>query len=123
MMEKVYNAYVVGFDGRVGVVISDRLKKEIEAEIVALLIEHQDECIAYDWTLNSSYEEDGEQVIIKYPSDFFKTTRERIKEMIGFNRIDIHNCLFTECDDRDEVEKLCQKVALGEIVPDERWGA
>lgn len=101
-------------------VISDELKQKIEAEVIALLIENQDECIAYDWTLNETYLEDGKQVIIKYPSDFFENERERIKDLIGFNSLNITKCLFTDCENRDEVKELCQNVALGEIVPMER---
>ena len=119
-MEQVRKAYFVNANGTVGVVISDELKRKIEAEVIALLIENQDECIAYDWTLNDTYKEDGKQVIIKYPSDFWKDERERIENLVGFNSLNINKCLFTDCENKDEVKELCQKVALGEIVPMER---
>lgn len=119
-MGQVRKAYAVSSNSTVGVVISDELKQKIEAEVIALLIENQDECIAYDWTLNDTYVEDGKQVIIKYPSDFLENERERIKNLIGFNSLNVSECLFTDCENRDEVKELCQKVALGEIVPMER---
>lgn len=119
-MEQVRKVYVVNANSTVGVVISDELKRKIEAEVIALLIENQDECIAYDWTLNDTYKEDGKQVIIKYPSDFWKNERERIKNLVGFNSLNINKCLFTDCENQDEVKELCQKVAIGEIVPMER---
>lgn len=119
-MEQVRKAYAINANNSVGVVISDELKRKIEAEVIALLLENQDECIAYNWTLNDTYQEDGEQVIIKYPSDFWKSARERIKDFVGFDGLTIHKCLFTDCEDEDEVGKLCQMVALREIVPMER---
>lgn len=122
MMEKVYNAYEIYSGVSVGVIITKELKEKIEAEIVALLLENQDQCIAYDWTLNSSYEEDGKQVIIDYPSDFWMTARDRIKKIIGATSINLRQSLFTECEEREEVEELCRKVALGEVEP-ETWGA
>lgn len=122
MMEKVYNSYEISSGCSVGVIITKELKEKIEAEIVALLLENRDQCIAYDWTLNSTYKEDGEQVIIAYPSDFWKTARDRIKAIIGATSITLRQSLFTECEEREEVEELCRKVARGEIEP-ETWGA
>lgn len=122
MDNKVYNAYSICTDNRVGLIITKDLKRLIDAEIYALLCENQDQCIAYDWALNHTYEEDGKQIIINYPSDIWRTVRERIKDFYNNESyMHITPCLFTECDIPDKVEDLCQQVALEIIKPEEEW--
>ena len=119
-MENVYNAYGINTNSSAGLIISDELKTKLEAAIITTLIENKDECIAYSWTLNDSYKEDCEQVIICYPDEYFGRKSRRIEDMFSFNSLNIRKCLFTDCEDVDEVKKLCQKVALGEIEPVDR---
>lgn len=116
-MSEVKNAYKVDFNGTCGFVFGEKVMNELLAACFKVLVRNEDNLIAYEWTLNESYEEDGEQVIIDYEpvNPYGWNADRRLDGIIGSNSFEVRKCLFTDERDREEVERLCGMVARGEI--------
>ena len=114
----VTHAYTISAGGSATVVFGEQVMQEIRHEIYEVLKRHADELIEYDWTLNKTYEEDGEQVVIRYPYSFgLGGVDEMLPKILTSDRIIIHEGLFTTEQDRDKVAEFCKAVAIGEIEP------
>lgn len=116
-MSHVRKVWTVDNDGKVGFVMSDEIMAEIKHAITTILDLHREDLVPYSWTLNRTWREDGDQVIVSYPNpydecahDFKISNIANAKENIGFSRT-----FFIEETDRDKVADLCGMIARGEI--------
>ena len=66
-MSGMRKAFKVSSGGKVGVVVPDEVAHQIAGAVHAVLLEHMDELVAVNWTLNYAYREDGDQVVCHYP--------------------------------------------------------
>ena len=117
-MADVMNAYSISANGCVGLLFGEQVMQEIRHEVYEVLRRHESELVDYNWTLNQTYKEDGEQVIIRYPYESkFHDTGEELSKVLTSNSIVIQSGLFTTEGDRDKVAEICKAVAIGEIEP------
>ena len=117
-MSEVKKAYKISMDSKVGVVFGEQVMQEIRHEVYEVLKRHADDLVMYDWTLNSTYKEDGRQVSIEFPTEegfWCDTLDDRVASVLTCKYFEFHGCMFTNEKDRDKVGELCSKVAIGEI--------
>ena len=117
-MSDVKKAYKISMDAKVGVVFGKQVMQEIRHEVYEVLKRHADDLIMHDWALNSTYKEDGRQVSIEFPREerfWGDTMDDKVARVLTCKYFAFYDCLFTEEKDRDKVEELCRKVAIGEI--------
>lgn len=115
---EVRKAFEVSDGAHTGVVIPDELVDLIRDYIVGLLKDNASRLTAVDWTLNSTWSDDGKLVICHFPAqrdeNYFK--RETLKELSDDkSNIQIRLVTFTDETDRDAVRDLCGMVARGEM--------
>lgn len=113
-MEKVTKTWMLSVDSMCGVIIPDGLMREIKT-FIAEKVKSDSRCIPYNWTLNYSWKEDGEQVIIHFPDN------DRVRDvapsiMSAESTVRFDRGLFTTETDRDTVSHVCQLVARGELI-------
>ena len=117
-LPEVVHAYSIGIDGLVGFTFGESVMQELRTVVHAVLFNRREDIVAHNWTLNSSYKEDGEQVIAHYrqpPSPWARGVAERLDELSDCMRFEVYGCNFVDSEDRELVEKLCGMVARGEI--------
>lgn len=109
-------AFKVSSGGKVGVVVPDEVAHQIAGAVHAVLLEHMDELVAVNWTLNYAYREDGDQVVCHYP-DLLKrfSKEERVAGMLTAEELHIRRVNYTDETDRDKVAEMCAMVARGEM--------
>lgn len=115
---EVRKAFEVSDGAHIGVMIPDDLVDLIRDYIVGLLKDNASRLTAVDWTLNSTWSDDGKQVVCHFPAqrdeNYFK--RETLKDLSDDkSNIYIRLVNFTDETDRDEVGELCRMVARGEM--------
>ena len=115
---EVRKAFEVSDGVSVGLVVPDELVDLIRDYIVGLLKDNASRLTAVDWTLNSTWNDDGKQVICYFPAqcdaNYFK--RETLKDLSDDkSNIYIRLVNFTDETDRDAVSELCGMVARGEM--------
>lgn len=113
-MEKVTKAWMLSTDCMCGVIIPDDLMREIKT-FIAEKVKSDSRCIHYSWTLNHSWKEDGEQIVIHFPDNCrvpdMDTSIMNAEDNVRFNR-----GLFTAEVDYDTVAQMCKSVAVGEMI-------
>ena len=120
-MSEVKKAHKLVMDSKMGIVFGEQVMQELRHEVYEVLKRHVDDLVAYNWTLNDTYKEDGRQVLIEYPMEEFwgGTLEDKIANVLTCKHFGFYDCMFTEEKDRAEVEGLCRKVAIGEIAENE----
>lgn len=121
-VSEVKKAYKLTMDSKIGVVFGEQVMQELRHEVYEVLKRHTDDLVMYDWTLNRTYKEDGKQVSIEFPrEEWFRgdTLDDKIANILTCKYFSFYGCLFTEEEDREKVEELCRKVAIGEIAESE----
>lgn len=121
-MSKVKKAYKLTMDSKIGVVFGEQVMQELRHEVYEVLKRHADDLVMYDWTLNSTYMEDGKQVSIEFPREegfWGDTLDDQIASVLTCKSFAFYGCMFTKEKDREKVEELCRKVAIGEIAESE----
>ena len=117
-MSEISKAYKLTMDSKIGVVFGEQVMQELRHEVYEVLKRHADDLVMYDWVLNSTYKEDGKQVSIEFPREecfWGDTLDDKIASVLTCKHFAFYDCLFTEEKDRERVEELCRKVAIGEV--------
>ena len=121
-MSDISKAYKLTMDSKIGVVFGEQVMQELRHEVYEVLKRHADDLVMYDWTLNGTYKEDGKQVSIEFPREegfWGDTLDDKIASVLTCKHFAFYGCMFTGEKDRDKVEELCKKVAIGEIAESE----
>ncbi len=121
-MSEIKKAYKISMESKMGVVFGEQVMQEIRHEVYEVLKRHADDLFIHDWTLNKTYKEDGRQVSIEFPREegfWGDTLDDKIARVLTCKYFAFYDCMFTDEWDRDKVEELCRKVAIGEIAESE----
>lgn len=115
---EVRKAFEISDGVHIGVMIPDKLVDLIRSYITWVLNENASKLTAVDWTLNSTWNDDGEQVVCYFPAqrdeNYFK--RRMFKDLSDDrSNISIRLVNFTDETDRYAVSELCGMVARGEM--------
>lgn len=115
---EVRKAFEVSDGAHIGVMIPDDMVDLIRDYIVGLLKDNASRLTAIDWTLNSTWKEDGKQEVCHFPvqrdANYFN--RSTLKELSNDkSNICIRTVNYTDETDRDMVRELCGMVARGEM--------
>lgn len=118
-MSEVRRMCNVGIDGKIGFVLPDAVWDEVRGAVLRVLSKHEDELVMCDWTLNYTWQQDGNQVVIHYPNEHREWSNwnlaDRIEAVAHAKSLDMRLSLFADETDRDKVEELCGMVARGEL--------
>lgn len=118
-MSEVLRMCNVGIDGKVGFMLPDNVWNEVRAAVLRVLSKHDCELVMCDWTLNNTWREDGNQVIIHYPKEHREWSNwnlaDRIEAVAHAKSLGMRFVLFTDETDREKVAELCGMVARGEL--------
>ena len=115
---KPRKAFEVSNGKYVGFIIPDDLVDLIRDYITGLIEDNISRVIVTDWTLNSTWKEDGEQVTCYFPfqhmlPDHKRETIEMLSDEKG--NITLRRVNYVDETDRAMVGELCGMVARGEI--------
>lgn len=106
-------------DGKyVGLIIPDDLVDLIRDYITGIINDNISRVIAVDWTLNSTWKEDGEPVTCYFPcQDMLPEQKSETIKTLSNEKGDITFRLvnYVDVEDRAMVCELCGMVARGEI--------
>ena len=118
-MAEVTRRWTINIDGAIGVSFDDEVYRELLEAVVGVLRRHEDEVMAYDWTLNGEWRDDGRQVVMSFPCEHEWSSWDKDARIDGLadakSAIIIQRRLHTDETDRKRVAELCHKVAIGEI--------
>ena len=113
-MEKVTKTWMLSTDCECGVIIPDDLMEEIKT-FIAEKVKSDSRCIPYSWTLNHSWKEDGEQIVIHFPDNY--SVRDVAPSIMSAeSTVRFNRGLFTAEVDYDTVAQMCKSVAVGEMI-------
>ena len=111
-------AFEISDSAHIGVIIPNELVDLIRDYIVRLLKDNDSRLTAVNWTLNGTWNNDGEQVICHFPEqrDANYIKRETLKHLSDDkSNIYIRLVNFADETDRDAVSELCGMVARREM--------
>lgn len=115
---EVRKAFEISDGAHIGVLIPDELVDLIRDYIVGLLKDNESKLTAIDWTLNSTWSDDGKQVVCHFHAqrDANYFNRSTLKELSDDkSNICIRLVNFTDETDRVAVSELCGMIARGEM--------
>lgn len=115
---EVRKAFEISDGAHIGFMMPDDLVDLIRDYIVGLLKDNAGRLTAVDWTLNSTWSDDGKQVVCHFPvqRDANYSNRSTLKELSDDkSSICIRLVNFTDELDRGKVGELCGMVARGEM--------